>query len=57
MQFQKQKRFHERYRLDRRNGIEDWLITLIGSADTLKSLRRKQLYRMYKLKTYCAVRS
>ena len=48
----KQKRFHEHYCLDRHNGIEDWVFTLIDSAHTLKELRRKELYCMYKLKTY-----
>ena len=48
----KQKRFHEHYCSERHNGIEDWLITLIDSADTLKELRKKGLYWMYKLKTY-----
>ena len=43
----KQKRFHEHYCSDRHNGIENWVITLIDSADTLK-----ELYWMYKLKTY-----
>ena len=32
----KQKRFHEHYCSDRPNCIEDWVITLIDSADTLK---------------------
>ena len=48
----KQKRFHEHYYSDGHNGIEDWVITLIDSADTLKELRKKELYWMYKLKTY-----
>ena len=48
----KQKRFHEHYYSDRNNGIEDWGITLIDSADTLKELRRKKLYWIYRLKTY-----
>ena len=48
----KQKRFHEHYYSDRNNGIEDWVITLIDSADTLKDLRKAELYWMYKLKTY-----
>ena len=48
----KQKRFHEHYCSDRHNGIEDWVITLIDSADTLKELRKKELYWMYKLRTY-----
>ena len=39
----KQKRFHEHYCSDGHNGIEDWVITLIGSADTLKELRKKDL--------------
>ena len=37
----KQKRIHEHYCSDRHNDIEDWVITLIDSADTLKELRRK----------------
>ena len=48
----KQKRFHEHYCSDRHNGIEDWVITLIDSTDTLKELRKKELHWMYKLKTY-----
>ena len=38
----KQERFYEHYCSDRHNGIEDWVITLIDSADTLKELRRKE---------------
>ena len=37
---------------DRHNDIEDWVITQVDSADTLRELRRKELYWMYKLKTY-----
>ena len=48
----KQKRFHEHYCSDRHNGIEDWVITLMDSADTLKELRRKKSYWMYRLKTH-----
>ena len=48
----KQKRFHEHYYADRHNGIQDWVITLMDSADTSKELGRKELYQMYKLKTY-----
>ena len=48
----KQKHFHEHYCSDIHNGVEDWVITLIDSADTLKELRTKELYLMYKLKTY-----
>ena len=47
-----QKRFQEHYCSDRHNSIEDWVVTLIDSADTLKTLKRKELYWMYKLKTY-----
>ena len=43
MQALKQKRFHERYCSDRHNGIENWVITLIDSADILKQLKRKEL--------------
>ena len=52
MQALKQKRFHEHYCSDRHNGIQDWVITLINSAGTLKELRKKELYWMYKLKPY-----
>ena len=48
----KQKCFHEDYCSDRHNGIEDWVITLTDSVDTLKELRRNKLYQMYRLKTY-----
>ena len=48
----KQKHFHEHYGSDRYNGIEDWVITLMDSSDTLKELRRKELYWMYRLKTH-----
>ena len=47
-----QKHFHKHYCSDRHNGIEDWIITLIEAADTLKELRKKGLYWMYKLKAY-----
>ena len=50
----KQKRFHECYCSDRHNGMQDWVITLIDSTDTLKELRKKELYRMYKLKPYAS---
>ena len=48
----KQKCFHEHYCSDRHNGIQDWVITLIDSAGTLKELRKKELCSMHKLKTY-----
>ena len=47
----KQKHFHEHHCSDRHNGIEDWIITFIDCADTLKELRRKEVYWIYKLKT------
>ena len=40
----KEKRFHEHYCSDRHNDIEDSVITLIESADTLKKLGTKELY-------------
>ena len=48
----KAKCFHKHYCSDRHNDIEDWVITLIDSADTLKEFRRKEMYWMYKLKSY-----
>ena len=49
-----QKHFHEHYCSDIHNGIENWVITLIVSADTLKELRRKELFW---IKNLCTVRS
>ena len=40
----KQKRFHKHYCSDIYNGIQDWAITLIDTADTLKEPTRKELY-------------
>ena len=48
----KQKPFHEHYSSDIHNCIQDWVITLIDSANTLKELRKKELYWMHKLETY-----
>ena len=48
----KEKRFSEHYWHYWHNGIENWVITLIDCADALKELGRKELYWMYKLKTY-----
>ena len=48
----KQALKQKRYCSDRHNSIEDWVITLIDSAHTFKELRRKELYWMYRLKTY-----
>ena len=50
----KQKRFHEHYCSDRHNGIQDSVIILIDSANTLKELRKKELHWMYKLKTFAS---
>ena len=49
----KQKHFHEHHCSDRHNGIEDWVITLTDSADTV---RKRELDWMYKLKTYVSSR-
>ena len=48
----KQKRFHKHYYSNRHNGIENWVITLIDSADTWRELQRKELHSMHRLKTY-----
>ena len=32
--------------------MEDWVITLIDSANTIKELKKKELYWMFKLKIY-----
>ena len=48
----KLKRSHEHYCSDRHNGVQDWVITLIDSANTLKELGKEELYWIYKLKTY-----
>ena len=48
----KQKCFHEHYCSDRHDDVEDRINTLIDNADTLKELRRKELYWMHRLKTY-----
>ena len=48
----KQKRFHDHFCTESHTDIEDWVITLIDRAYTLKEMRKKELYWMYKLKTY-----
>ena len=45
----KQKTFHEYYCSDKYNDIQDWVITLIDRADTLKELKKKELHWMYNL--------
>ena len=47
-----QKHFHEHSCSDTHKSIQYRVITLIDSADTLKEPSRKELYWMYKLKTY-----
>ena len=51
-QARNQKRFHEYYLQNDHNGICDWEITIIDHAETVKSLRQKELYWYHKLKTY-----
>ena len=46
-----QKRFHEHYLQNDHNGISNWKITIIDHAETVKSLRQKELYWYHKLKT------
>ena len=51
-QARNQKRFHEHYLQNDRNGFCDWEITIIDHAETVKSFRPKELYCYHKLKTY-----
>ena len=51
-QARNQKRFHEHYLQNDHNGICDWEITIIDHAETVKSLRQKELYWYHKLKAY-----
>ena len=46
-----QKRFHEHLQ-NEHNRICDWEITIIDHAETVKSLRQKELYWYHKSKTY-----
>ena len=46
------KRFHEHYLQNDHNEICDWEITITDHAETVKSLRQKELYCYHKLKTY-----
>ena len=55
-QARNQKRFHEHYPQSEHNGICDWEITIIDHAETVKSLRQKELYWYHKLKTYAPFR-
>ena len=51
-QARNQKLFHEQYLQNDHNGICDWEITIIDHAETVKSLRQKDLDWYHKLKTY-----
>ena len=51
-QARNQKHFHEHYLQNEHNGICDWEITIIDHAETVKSLRQKELYWYHELKTY-----
>ena len=51
-QARNQKRFDEYYLQNDHNGVCYWEITVIDHAETVKSLRQKELYWYYKLKTY-----
>ena len=51
-QARNQKLFHEHYLQNDHNMICDWEITIIDHAETVKSLRQKELYCYHKLKTY-----
>ena len=47
-----QKHFYEYYLQNDYNGICDWEITIIDHAETIKSLRQKEMHWYHKLKTY-----
>ena len=47
-----QKRFHKHYLQNDHDEICDWEITIIDHAETVKSVRQKELYWCHKLKTY-----
>ncbi len=47
-----QEKFHNHFCQEGHKGIEDWEVILIDSAFTEKSLRRKELFWQYKLKTF-----
>ena len=51
-QARNQKLFHEHYLQNEHNGICVWEMTIIDHAETVKSLRQKELYWYHKLKTY-----
>ena len=47
-----QEKFHHHFCEEGHKGIEDWEVTLIDSAFSEKSLRSKELFWQYKLKTF-----
>ena len=47
-----QEKFHKHFCEEGHTGIPDWDIRLIDSAHTEKSLRSKELFWQYKLKTF-----
>ena len=47
-----QKCFYKHYLQNEHNRICDWEITIIDHAETVKSLKQKELYRYHELKTY-----
>ena len=47
-----QEKFHQHFCEAGHKGIEDWEIILIDSAHTEKSLRSKELFWQYKLRTF-----
>ena len=51
-QARNQKLFHEHYLQNDYKVLCDWEITIRDNAETVKSLRQKELYWYHKLKTY-----
>ena len=47
-----QEKFHKHFCQEGHKGIEDWEVILIDSAHSEKSLRSKELFWQYKLKTF-----
>ena len=47
-----QEKFHSHFCQEGHKGIEDWEVVLIDSANCEKSLRSKELFWQYKLKTF-----
>ena len=51
-QARNRKLFYQHYLQNDHNEICDWEITIIDNAETVKSVRKKELYWYHKLKTY-----